>query len=101
MEIASVILGLVFAALGIGGLLSLSLMPSLQRAWPYRTRLYLGKLADSRKNRIIASIWLIGSGLYIASVGRLGETWSDFALAGLVVLALVYIFVREPAGAGS
>ena len=101
MDFMFTVLGFGFALLGIGGLLGVSLLPATKTVWPYNTRLFLGKLPDSPRNRSIISIWLIGAGLYMALSASLQGTAKDVALASFTVLTILYLLVRQPDKAGS
>jgi len=101
VEIVSLILGIAYVVVGVGGLLGVSLMPGVLQLWPYNTRFFFGNLEKTRKNRTIVSVLLLAIGLYLALADSLASHWRLLALGGLFVVTLIYIFVREPAEAGS
>ena len=101
MHTADLLTGVAFVILGLGGLLGVWVRPSLRQSLPYRGRFFLGNLPDTPRNRVAASVFLIGAGTYFAVSESLEGTWHRIAFLGFAALCVAYHFARKPAEAGS
>ena len=101
MDIVFLILGIGTVLLGVGGLLSLTLIPRLKRVWPYDTWLFLGRLPNTLRNQAAVSFYLVGAGLYMVLADSLYAPWNDIALATFALVTVLYLFARQPERARS